>query len=165
MTPFAIAAIFIAAMLFAVVSDIRSMTIPNWLCLSLVAAFAVSAPLAGMAPVAIGVHILAGLVVLLVTVGLFALGWMGGGDAKLIAATALWFGPGVDLANYVLLASVLGGVLTLLLMTARAIRQPTTGIVFVDRLLSPASGIPYGVALGTAATAVFLQSGWMSALS
>lgn len=157
--------VFGLGMLGAILSDIRSMTIPNWLCLSLVAAFAVSALLAGLAPAAIGVHLITGLVVLLITIGLFSLGWMGGGDAKLIAATALWFGPSVDLANYVLLASVLGGVLTLLLVTARAIRRPTTGLVFVDRLLSPASGIPYGVALGSAGIAVFFQSGWMSTLS
>ena len=64
-----------------------------------------------MAPAVFGLHVLTGAAVLLLTFSLFALNWMGGGDAKLIAATALWFGPSALLADYVLLAAMLGGLL------------------------------------------------------
>ncbi|MFD2237897.1 A24 family peptidase [Aureimonas populi] len=155
---------FVPAMILAMVSDIRSMTIPNRLCLFLVAAFAVSALAAGMAPAAIGIHALTGLLVLALTFCLFALNWMGGGDAKLIAATALWFGPGAGLADYVLLSALFGGALTLCLLGARALARPATGIVFLDRLLHPRTGVPYGVALGAAGIIVFLQGPFAATL-
>ncbi len=46
---------------------------------------------------------------------------MGGGDAKLIAATALWFGPNVSLMDYLVMVSILGGVLTLTIILYRMI--------------------------------------------
>ena len=49
--------------------------------------------------------------VLAVTFVFFALGWIGGGDAKLAAATALWLGFD-HLLKYLLYASLFGGVLT-----------------------------------------------------
>lgn len=152
--------IFSTFMIGAVVSDIRSMTISNRLNLALVLAFALSALWAGIAPATAGAHLLAGLGTLLVTAFLFARGWMGGGDAKLIAATALWFGPTLALLDYVLLASVFGGVLTLALLGARAVVRPATGVVFLDRLLGPANGIPYGVALGLAGIGVAVTHDW-----
>lgn len=147
-------------MLLAIASDIRSMTIPNRLNVALVLAFALSALWAGMPAAKAGAHLLAGLGALLVTAFLFARGWMGGGDAKLIAATALWFGPTLALLDYVLLASVFGGVLTLALLGARSLVRPATGVVFLDRLLGPTNGIPYGVALGLAGIGVAVAHDW-----
>ena len=40
----------------------------------------------------IGMHVAAALAVLVVTFVFFSRGWIGGGDAKLAAATALWLG-------------------------------------------------------------------------
>ncbi len=58
---------------------------------------------------------LCGFTVLLVTFGMFAMGWIGGGDAKLVSATAIWMGWAL-LLPYLLIASVFGGVLTMLLL-------------------------------------------------
>ena len=84
-------------------------------------------------------------------VGVFAAGWMGGGDAKLASATALWMGF-ASLLDYLLLASILGAVLTVVLVAAR--RVPLPGSVlrwgWVTRLHHPRTGIPYGVALAAA---------------
>lgn len=149
-------------LLAAIVFDIGSMTIPNSLCAFLALAFLLTAALVGMAPMTVGLHVLCGFVVLCFTFAMFAMNWMGGGDAKLIAATAVWFGPTMDLASYILLASVFGGVLTLALLAVRARTQllPATGVVFLDRLLHPTTGIPYGVALGLAGIIVFRQGSW-----
>src|SRR5690606_39645795 len=68
-------------------SDALSMTIANRVSILLLATFVVLALLTGMALPEIGMHLLAGVAVLAVTFVLFALGGMGGGDAKLIAAT------------------------------------------------------------------------------
>ena len=46
------------------------------------------------------------------------MGWVGGGDAKVAASAALWFGFD-HLLNYLLYASLFGGALTLLLLQFR----------------------------------------------
>ena len=80
--------VFPFCMLFAAISDMLSMTIANRVPVLLVVVFALVAPLTGMDWAAYGGHFAAGALVLAVTFGLFAMGGMGGGDAKLLAATA-----------------------------------------------------------------------------
>ena len=84
--------VFPFCMVFAAISDMLSMTIANRVPVLLVAVFALVAPLTGMDWATYGWHFAAGGLVLAVTFGLFALGGMGGGDAKLLAATAVWMG-------------------------------------------------------------------------
>jgi len=83
---------------------------------------------------------------------LFALGYVGGGDAKLFAATALAFGLH-DLLDYAVVASVFGGVLTLSLLAARKIPLPRLFAAqgWILRLHDEREGIPYGVALALGA--------------
>jgi prepilin peptidase CpaA len=90
--------------------------------------------------------------VLCVTFTLFAIGGMGGGDAKLLAATALWMGFSPQLMQYLVYASLIGGALTLLILFYR--KSPlsafTGGNVLLRHFADPKVGIPYGVALGLA---------------
>lgn len=153
--------VFPALMTFAAASDLLSMTISNKVPLLLIAGFMLVAAVAGMPIATAGTHVLAGIAVLAVTFGCFAMGWMGGGDAKLMASTALWFGATPDLVNYLLVSAVLGGILTLALVLMRAQVAPVTGVVFLDRLLEPKGGIPYGIALGVGGLIVFADSAWM----
>src|SRR6478752_3141088 len=95
--------------------DIASFTIPNFVTLALMAVFAVFAVVAGLSFADIWWHVLAGFMGLFIGFTLFALGYIGGGDAKLFAAVLLWLGL-KDLLPYALLASMFGGVLTLGLM-------------------------------------------------
>ena len=92
---------------------------------------------------------------LAVTFAMFAAGWMGGGDAKLAAGIALWLGF-ADLLDYCMLASILGGVLTLALLAARRYPLPLmlARIPWALRLHAPETGIPYGIALALAALAI-----------
>ena len=96
------------------------------------------------------------------TVGftLFALGYIGGGDAKLFAAVALWLGFDRDLMNYMLIASLLGGALTLALLALRRVPLPAllTGQSWLLRLHDDRAGIPYGVALAAGAFLVLPQT-------
>ena len=73
----------------------------------------------GMPLAEIGMHVGAAAAVLVVSFMFFARGWIGGGDAKLAAATALWLGFD-QLLNYLIFASLFGGVLTLAIMRFRA---------------------------------------------
>src|SRR5437868_10927062 len=84
--------LFPALMAFAAASDLFTMTIPNRISLALVGGFLALALLSGMGLQEILSHVGAGATVLAVTFGCFAFGWIGGGDAKVAAAVALWFG-------------------------------------------------------------------------
>src|SRR5205814_6505899 len=107
--------LFPALMAFAAASDLITMTISNRVSLALAAGFLVLAVASGMALQDLLMHLAAGATVLAVAFGCFAMGWVGGGDAKVAAAAALWFGFG-HLMNYLLYASLFGGALTLLLL-------------------------------------------------
>jgi len=87
----------------------------------------------------------------------FAARFVGGGDAKLFAAVALWFGFG-DLLSYVLIASLAGGALTLLILALRRVPLPVTGRPWLMRLADPRAGIPYGVALAVGALVLLPQT-------
>src|SRR5260370_36778146 len=107
-----------ALMAFAAASDLFPMTISNRVSLALDAGFLALALLSGMGLYDTLAHIGAGAAVLAVAFACFAMGWVGGGDAKVAAAAALWLGCG-HLLNYLLYASLLGGDLTLLLLPFR----------------------------------------------
>jgi prepilin peptidase CpaA len=132
--------------------DLASYTIPNFLSIALIGLFAVFAVAAGLTVPAIGWHLLAGAAGLAVGFTLFALGWIGGGDAKLFAAVALWLGFR-DLLDYTLLASAFGGALTLGLLALRQwpLPQMLARQAWIVNLHDHRSGIPYGVALAVGA--------------
>lgn len=149
--------VFPFCMAFAIVSDMVSMTIANRVSVVLVGAFALAAPLTGMAWADYGWHFAAAGLVLACTFGLFAIGGMGGGDAKLMAATALWMGFTPHLLLYLLHASIYGGALTLLILFYR--RSPfsafTGDYVLLRHFADDRAGIPYGIALGAAGLMVY----------
>jgi prepilin peptidase CpaA len=132
--------------------DLASFTIPNFLTAALLALFAMFALAAGLGLAAIGWHLLAGLIGLLLGFTLFALGFIGGGDAKLFAVTVLWLGF-KDLMPYALVASVAGGALTLALIGLRQLPLPASFMrrAWIVKLHDARSGIPYGVALAAGA--------------
>jgi len=142
--------VFPFCMVFAAVSDTVSMTIANRVPLLLLVVFAVVAPLTGMGWAAYGWHLAAGGLVLAVTFSLFALGGMGGGDAKLLSATAVWMGFSLQLVEYLVTSAFLGGMLTLAILAYRgsALAVFTGHNMFLRNFADPKGGIPYGIALG-----------------
>ena len=144
--------IFPFCMLFAAVSDMISMTIANRVSVILIAAFAIIAPLTGMDWATYGWHFAAGGTVLAVTFTVFAIGGMGGGDAKLLTATAVWMGFSITLLQYLVLGAMLGGALTLLILLFRnsPMAAFSSSNVFLRHFADEKAGIPYGVALGVA---------------
>ncbi len=154
---------FPVLMATAGIYDALTMTIPNRISLALIAGFAVAALLVGMPLASVGSHVGAAAFMLAAGFVCFQLGWMGGGDAKIATAAALWIGWG-GLLEYALIFSILGGVLTLLLLIGR--RLPMPPLVYraewLARLLDPRGGIPYGIALAFAALIVFPHTSWNS---
>jgi prepilin peptidase CpaA len=101
-------------------------------------------------------------IVLSVGIGLFAAGWVGGGDVKLAAAASLWLGWEHTM-QFLLLASFMGGMLTLLLVVLRNRMVPLILLKtsWTARLLKNGGGVPYGIALGPAAVFVYPETPWM----
>ena len=156
--------LFPAMMAFAASTDLFTMTISNRVPIVLAAGFLALALLDAMPLAEIGNHLAAGFVVLVVSFVFFSRGWIGGGDAKLAAATALWFGW-AHLGDYLLIASVLGGVLTFAILEFRRRTLPPTlaGQAWLARLHEPNGGVPYGIALAAAALIVYPSTAWMAA--
>ena len=132
--------------------DLASFTIPNFINVAVIAMFPLFALAAELPLAAVGIHLLAGFIGLAIGFALFALGYIGGGDAKLFAGIALWIGF-ADLVSYALLASVFGGFLTLALLMLR--QWPLPGVLsrrpWILKLHDARSGVPYGVALAAGA--------------
>jgi len=139
--------------------DLASFTIPNFLQLALIGAFAAFVISAGLSPAAIGGHLLAGFVGLAIGFTLFALGFIGGGDAKLFACVVLWMGFH-NILDYTLVAAVMGGGLSLAIIAMRQLPLPVSlgSQAWIARLHDAKGGIPYGVALAAGAFLVLPQT-------
>jgi len=140
---------FSALILTAAASDAVSFTIPNWISLALLALFPVAAFAVGLSLPAAGLHLGLGFVLLVAGMVMFALRWMGGGDAKLIAVAGLWLGPAA-MPGFLLGAALAGGLLAILLLSLRSASFRAVvalGPRWVNRLADPTEGIPYGVAI------------------
>ena len=157
--------LFVFCMCYAVVSDFRELLIPNWIFITLIAAFLFFAALY-LEPKTAFWHILIALVVLAFTTVFFTVNWIGGGDVKLMTGAALWAGPR-DIAIFLLAMSALGFLIAFVLLGLR-----THGILFAGilpnnwllrrlQVLAQEGQCPYGVAIGTAAVVavhgIFLQ--------
>ena len=157
--------LFPALMAFAAASDLFTMTISNRVSLALAAGFLALAVFGGMSLTDILLHLAAGATVLVVAFGCFAMGWVGGGDAKVAAGAALWFGFG-HLLNYLVYASLFGGALTLLLLQFRQwpLPYPFAGQAWLLRLHAKETGIPYGIALAIGALMIYPETDWIRAV-
>ena len=154
MLPAIIFVVFAFAMIFAAISDLLTMTIANRVSLLLIATFAMVAPFTGMDMITYATHFAVAFGVLIVTFIVFATGGMGGGDAKLLSATALWCGFNQSLLEYLLVSAVLGGWLTIALVFYRGTYVAEVAgerFQFLQRLGDKTVGVPYGIALGAAA--------------
>lgn len=155
--------IFPAVMAFAGAMDLLTMTIPNRISIGLTAAFLVAAPLAGLSLHDFGLHVASGLLVLTVGIGMFAMGWLGGGDAKLMSAAALWVGY-ENLLVYFTEVAVLGGVLAIAILAYR--RIPAAAFPCPEwalRLHQQGGGIPYGLAIAGGALWIYPSTPWFTA--
>jgi len=164
MTNSALLLLFPAAMAFAAAMDMLTMTIPNRISLGLLAAFAIVSPIAGLPTDIIASHVAAGAIMLAAGIAMFAFGWVGGGDAKLLAAGALWLGL-PQLLPFLLVTGVFGSFLLLALLSYRS--YPAAALPIPDwavRLHRSETGMPYGLAIGASGLLLFPYSPLFQAL-
>jgi prepilin peptidase CpaA len=146
--------VFAALLLWAAASDIATMEIPNRISILMAGLYPLAALVCGLSWAQIGVHVATGAGMLLISYLLFNLGVFGGGDAKVIAAAAIWTGP-ATLLPFLMVTAMAGGVLTAAIMGARAAMRPADSRpAFVNRLLQPTEGVPYAVAIAAGGFAV-----------
>lgn len=158
---------FPALVLFAAARDAASFTIPNWIPLALTSVFPLAALSVGLPVADAGWHLAVGLGVLVAGMVMFALRWLGGGDAKLFAAVALWLGWSA-LPSFLVGAAMAGGALAagLMLLRSAALRQfVLAGPRFLVRLAEPGEGVPYGIAIAAGAFAALPQTPFAAVLA
>ena len=152
--------LFAPLVIIAGMKDISSFTIPNWISIALAGAFLPAALVSDMSLADMGISLAIGVGVLAVGAGMFAMGWIGGGDAKLMAGAMLWLGL-TGAAPFALFTALAGGGLALTLLALRSawVRPFTaTGPAWVGRLATPGEAAPYGVAIAVGALAAFPES-------
>jgi len=162
----ALALAFPALVIVGAVRDTVSYTIPNWVSLALVGLFPLAALAVQLPAPTLGLHLLVGVAALVTGMVMFALRWVGGGDAKLFAAAALWLGWH-DPLSFIGVTGVAGGALTLLLLSLRSMYlRPYAlgGPGWLVRLAEPGAAVPYGVAIAAGALAAFPATPFAAAL-
>lgn len=144
-TPFLGAAALL--LLTAAACDGARYLIPNWVCLALAGLFPVYAVVGDIPWVG---NLATGVSLFAVSAGLFALGWIGGGDAKLLGAAGLWVAP-VDLPLFMNVMVAAGALLaTALLVRRRLARAGASGSAAFD------GRVPYGIAIAAGGLAVLV---------
>jgi prepilin peptidase CpaA len=159
--------LFTIVMAVAAFEDFRRLTVPNLLPLLLCAAwplYIVAAPdpggTIGAALGAVGVA----LAVFLGGAVLFARGWLGGGDVKLLSAATLWAGAPQTL-GLLFVTGILGGALALILLSpigkfasaARRLLNQSDGAPNHPEAPEPVVPVPDGVAIAGAGLAVVVS--------
>ena len=140
--------VFPICLALAAFTDLFTMTIPNRIPAILLGAFFVVAPFSGLGWPALGMHLAVAALVFSVCFALFATNVMGGGDAKLLTAAAVWFGFNTSLFEFLVYVAYIGGLLTIaiLMLRARANTLLAAGLTLPSSLLW-AKKVPYGIAI------------------
>lgn len=166
MTNLFMTSLFPLLLIAAGVGDALTMRISNRLNLLIVITFFPMAFAAGMPLSMFGLHLAAGLVLLVAGYFLFAVRLFGGGDAKLLAAAGLWLGyPGS--LSFLTLTVLAGGGLAVAvgLWTLIRLDSEIRGSAWSRRTEFLTLDLPYGLALAVGGILAFSQSWWMSVMS
>lgn len=153
---FLLVAIFPIAMAFAAANDLFTMRIPNVISLALIGGFVGLAVLTRMPLETFGMHAVCALGVLLLTFALFAFHLLGGGDAKLMAAGALWMGS-AQVLPFIAYTTLFGGILCLVILSYRRMVPADAWPLpeWAQRLHMSGGPIPYGIAIAASGLTVF----------
>ena len=117
-------------MIWAALSDVRKYILSNRLCLSVVLLYPIfitslyingTPPTLGYIAYSVGIA----LVIFSVLVALFAYGYIGGGDVKLIPGVALWAGPNLAI-NFLLITTLCGGLVAILIISFQYLKKYLT---------------------------------------
>lgn len=165
MTDLLILVLFPTLVIAAAIGDVFTLRIPNWLNAATALSVVPMAVLAGMPLDVVQWHLLAGVVMLLFGFGLFARGYIGGGDAKLMAAAGLWVGWSA-LLPFVLVTTLAGGALAIIYKLWQLVRTEhvVRDFAWLRKAIRADLQLPYGIAIAVGAMWVYSKTWWMEAL-
>jgi prepilin peptidase CpaA len=145
-------AVFGAALIYAAISDLRTFEIPNWVSGAVVISFLIMAAFDNDPWPLLQGNVITGVGVFVVGFALYAGGYFGAGDVKLLAAIALWMGWPL-LISYIIYMVLAGGVLALALIVFR--RFPLyarfAATPWIVQLHARKNELPYAVAIAVTA--------------
>lgn len=152
-----IALALLVLMVLVIWLDATAFTIPNWLCGLVLALYPIMLFLPHepvdwpMAIAAMSGMFVAGYVI-------FALGWMGGGDIKLLTACALWTGVAA-LWDFMIYTALLGGVLSIVLLAGRNGLEKLARFnpEKLPKIFRQKAPVPYGLAIAFAFVILLVQ--------
>jgi prepilin peptidase CpaA len=155
--------LFAAVMAVAAFEDFRRLKIPNLLPLLLCATWPLQVAVAPIAGGIVGFVLGAVGCALAVFAGgaiLFAHGWFGGGDVKLLSAATLWAGA-PQTPGLLAVTGVLGGVLALILLSPVGRYALAARSLLGERVAAATppsqAPVPYGVAIAGAGLIVVVS--------
>ena len=159
---------FPVAMAFAAANDLFTMTIPNKISLALIVLFFAAALATSLPWETMGLHLAVGAAVLVFGFVLFQFKMLGGGDAKLMAAGALWMGFD-HVLYFMAYVTIFGGVLAVAILMYRRMVSAGTVVAlplpkWATKLHAEGTGIPYGIAIAAAALVLYPQTAWFQAV-
>ena len=159
MVAYLLLSVFPAVLLIAAANDIYEFKIPNWLSIVLVAVYPAAGIAVGADAKLIAEGMLLGAAALTIGFGLYAIKIIGGGDAKLFAATAPWIGLGT-LGAFLFATAVSGLLLAIVMSTFR--RLPILPVFvhapWLIQLHERKKDLPYAVAIGAGGLLSFSQT-------
>lgn len=159
--------LFPCLLIVAALRDLVSFTIPNWISIAILAGFTPAALSVGLGWDAIGLHFAVGLACFVAALIMFALNWIGGGDAKLFAVAGLWLGWPAS-AEFVMVTAMAGGALAMTLLAVRNdwVRSHVGSIApaWAMRLMEHGGPAPYGVAIALGGLFAFPASDLIGSL-
>ena len=160
-----ILSVFPILLLAAGIGDFLTMRIPNWLNGALIISFFAMIFVAGMPFDIVKWHLAAAAIVLVAGIILFFTIQFGGGDAKMLAASALWIGW-AQLVPFLLYTALAGGGLAVLAIVWRRIGHEgeMRGMSWFRGLFNKQIKVPYGVAIAIGGIAAFSETWWITSM-
>lgn len=163
--------VFATLMIWAAISDFKNYILSNRLCLSVTSLyflFIAALYLTGTPPTLayLGYSIAIAIGVFVFLLALFAYGYIGGGDVKLIPAVLLWAGPAFSL-KFILITTLFGGIVAILTICCRYLKsylsklKSSENINFSmqqsSELVNNDNNIPYGIGISAGGLYVAYQ--------
>lgn len=147
---------FCLLLVYAAVSDVRGYIIPNWISVTLIIIFFPIYFLASLPIDQLWSFVWPALIVFAVCFGLFAIGSIGGGDAKLLPASALWIGK-ANIIEFIGVIAIAGGILCIIMMLFWSVKRYVPQLFRVSQTASMERPkiAPYGVAIAAGGLIVF----------
>ena len=155
-------AVVLIVTLLSCISDVRSLRIPNWHSLVILAAFIPAWLAAPEAFIGLAQHAAAMAIMLVVSYIMFSLRMMGGGDSKLATVLGLWVGLS-GLPPYIFYMAIAGGVMglvSLLLRKKKIFKNPRPGS-WIEQVQAGRNAVPYGVAISIGAWVALFHTGFL----